>query len=150
MRMYSRLAALTSRAFTLVEILIVVVLLGILASIAVPQFANATGDAQINATHDQLIKIRRALEVYYVRNNNKYPTVTAGDGTWGEIAEMGNTYLREKPLNQWVGGGNAGTVVFGTEPDTAFTLEYGWIYDAATGNVWAAGHNASGQPYPRN
>ncbi len=150
MRATLRSTATTSRAFTLVEILIVVVLLGILAAIAVPQYANATNDARINATRDQLIKIQRALEVYYVRNNNRYPAVTAGDGTWGEIAAVGNTYLREKPLNQWVGGDNAAKVTLGTGPDTSFTIEYGWIYDAATGDVWAAGHDATGRPFPRN
>src|SRR4051794_13563026 len=97
-----------SRAFTLVEILIVVVILGILASIVVPQFATATSDAQKCAMEDQVAKIRRVLAVYYVRNGNVYPTITAGNGTWGELLAPGSNYLRQAPVNMWVGGANAG------------------------------------------
>jgi general secretion pathway protein G len=137
------------RAFTLVEILIVVVILGILASVVVPQFASATQDAQQKATFDQLLKLRKALDVYYVRNYNRYPTVTEGDGTWGEIAVAGTTYLREKPLNQWIGGPNAGRISYGTGPATSFTTDYGWIYDPSTGNVWASSYDLSDHPISR-
>ena len=137
------------QAFTLVEVLIVVVILGVLAATVVPQFTNATADAQRNATRDQLIKIRRALDVYSVRNNNTYPNVTAGVGTWGEIASRGTTYLRETPLNQWVGGPNAARIILGTGPDTTFQHSYGWIYDPATGRVWAASFDAAEEPLPR-
>lgn len=139
----------TSSAFTLVEVLIVVVILGILAAAVVPQFTNATSDAQRNATRDQLIKIRRALDVYYVRNNNTYPTVTAGVGTWGEIANIGQTYLRQTPNNQWIGGPNAARITLGTGPDTGYQAAYGWIYDPATGQTWAAAFDGNDQPFPR-
>ena len=42
------------KAFTLVEILIVVVILGILSAIVVPQFSNATQHAPSTAPHSQL------------------------------------------------------------------------------------------------
>jgi general secretion pathway protein G len=141
--------SLRAAAFTLVEILIVVVILGILAALVVPQYAGAAQDARQKATLDQLLKIRKALDVYYVRNQNRYPTVTPGDGTWGEIAVPGTTYLREKPLNQWVSGENAGEIVFGTGPGAGYTSDYGWIYDPATGRVWAASYDASDQPMTR-
>lgn len=135
--------------FTLVEVLIVVVILGILTAIVVPQYANATQDAQQRATYDQLTKIRRAVDIYHVRNSNRFPTVTAGAGTWGEIVLPGSVYLREVPLNQWVGGVNASRIVLGTAADVSFTDEYGWIYDPATGQVWAASFSATDVPLPR-
>ena len=137
-----------SYAFTLVEILIVVVILGILSAMVVPQFTNATSEAQRNATRDQVIKIRRALDVYYVRHN-QYPTVTAGVGTWGEIAAIGTTYLRQTPMNQWIGGPNAARIILGTGPDTSFQSSYGWIYDPATGQAWAGSFDADDQALPR-
>jgi general secretion pathway protein G len=136
-------------AFTLVEVLIVVVILGILAAAVVPQFTNATTDAQRNATRDQLIKIRRALEVYSVRNSSQFPLVTAGVGTWGEIAATGETYLRQTPLNQWIGGPNAARIILGTGPDTGYQSAYGWIYNPATGEAWAGAFDANDQPFPR-
>src|SRR4051812_24447561 len=99
------------KAFTLVEILIVVVILGILASIVVPQFASATSDSQKTAMADQVGKLRRVLGVYYVRNGNAWPTVTAGDGTWGELVTPGAGYMRTPPVNVWVGGPNAKKIV---------------------------------------
>lgn len=135
------------RAFTLVEILIVVVILGILAAVVVPQFARATQDAQGVATLDQLTKLRRALAVYYVRCNAMYPGVSAGSGTWGELLSGG--YMKVAPMNNWVGGPNAGVITLGNGPDTGYHQNYGWIYDAPTGSVWAAGFDGDDEPYPR-
>lgn len=135
-------------AFTLVEILIVVVILGILASIVVPQFASATADAQRVGTYDQLQKIRKALAIYYVRSGNVYPSITAGAGTWGEM--IGNApYLRAAPKNMYIGGDNADVIVLNNAADTAWHMNYGWIFDPATGNVWAAGYDANDDPLPR-
>ena len=65
-----------SKAFTLVEILIVVVILGILAAIVIPQFTNASQEAQTVAS-------RRSCERSFadrtvpVRNNGQYLTSAA-------------------------------------------------------------------------
>lgn len=134
-----------SGAFTLVEILIVVVILGILAAITVPQFASATGEAQKTATFDQLTKVRQALAVYYVRNNAHFPDVVAGDGTWGQLMTEG--YLKKKPFNFWIGGGAATVITIGTSPDSAYQDGYGWIYDPGSGSVWAGSFDAADAPY---
>jgi general secretion pathway protein G len=136
-------------AFTLVEVLIVVVILGILASIVVPQFAGATSDAQQSAMADQIGKIRRAMAVYYVRNGNVYPTITAGDGTWGEMLSPTSPYMRKPPVNMWIGGVNAKVIVIGVAPDSAFQTDHGWIYNPVTGDVWAGGFDGDDKPYPR-
>lgn len=136
-------------AFTLVEILIVVVILGILASIVVPQFTSATSDAQRVGTYDQLQKIRKALAIYYVRAGNVYPNITAGAGTWGELIGVSPPYLNEPPANLWVGGANAETIIIGNAADNAYHQNYGWIFDPATGNVWAAGYDANDEALPR-
>ncbi len=143
------MARLRRTAFTLVEILIVVVILGILSSIVVPQFAKATEEASHTATFDQLQKIRKALAIYYVVNGNVYPSIAAGDGTWGEMLGPTSGYMREPPKNNWIGGANAKKIVFATAADTAYHRSYGWVYDPATGNVWAAGFDANDQPFPR-
>jgi prepilin-type N-terminal cleavage/methylation domain-containing protein len=136
-----------SAAFTLVEILIVVVILGILAAIAIPTFVGATEEAKISATHSELQKIRRHIGVYRARNNNYLPAITEGDGTWGAI--VGRDYLNSSPTNQWVGGDNSGVIRFGAGPDGAFTSDYAWIFDEVTGDVWAAGFDANDRPLPR-
>jgi prepilin-type N-terminal cleavage/methylation domain-containing protein len=138
-----------SKAFTLVEILIVVVILGILAGIVVPQFGTATTDAEQSAVADQVTKLRRVLAVYYVRNGNTYPTITAGNGTWGELIVPGSSYMRQAPANPWVGGANAKTIIIRATPDTAFQTNYGWIWNPLTGDLWAGGFDGQDQPLPR-
>jgi len=139
------------RAFTLVEILIVVVILGILAAIVVPNFTNATEEASKNATLDQLVKIRHAIAVYHLRHGNVYPNVTAGPGAtaWGGLVTVGGEYLRFPPKNMWVDSSVADVVVLGNAPDPAYQNTHGWIFDPATGNVWAGSFDANDKPYPK-
>ncbi len=149
-----RLAGLTgntmdriSRGFTLIEILIVVVILGILAALVVPLMAGASEDAAVATAQTELNKVRRAIEVYRVSNANTLPVVTAGDGTWGPI--VSREYLREPPTNQYVNGANSRVIAIGTGPDSAFQTTHGWIYDSTTGEVWAGNFDANDQPLPR-
>jgi general secretion pathway protein G len=136
------------RAFTLVEILIVVVILGILAAVVVPQFGNAVQDASVGTASSELHKIRRALDVYMVQNGNVLPNVAEGDGTWGELV-TGSGYLKGPPSNPYVGGAAAGVVIFRNTPDAAYQTTHGWIYDATTGQIWAGGFDANDVPLPR-
>jgi prepilin-type N-terminal cleavage/methylation domain-containing protein len=135
------------RAFTLVEILIVVVILGILAAIVIPAFANAASDTQESATYSELQKLRRHVGVFQARNNMRLPAVTAGDGTWGEL--IGRDYLLSPPVNAMVGAGNGHIIVLGAGPEPTFHTDYGWIFNATTGEVWAVGIDASDRIIPR-
>ena len=138
------------RAFTLVEILIVVVILGILAAIVVPQFVGAAEEAAMTTARSELEKLRRAVEVFQVRNENTLPTVTAGEGTWGELVAPGGEYLKEAPANPYVGGTNAKVVVIGAGPDAGYQTAHAWIFDNTTGQVWAGGFDGNDEPLPRN
>jgi prepilin-type N-terminal cleavage/methylation domain-containing protein len=132
-------------AFTLVEILIVVIILGVLAAIITPHFTGAVTEAEIGTTSHELAKLRRAIEVYQISNHNVLPDVAEGDGTWGELTS-GNQYLKSPPVNPYVGGANAAVIVFRNAPDVAYQRAYGWIYDAATGQVWAGSFDSSDLP----
>ena len=59
----------TLRAFTLIELLIVVAIIGILAAIAVPNFLNAQTRAKVARVQSDLRSIGLALETYQVDNN---------------------------------------------------------------------------------
>lgn len=70
-------------AFTLVEILIVVIILGILAAIVIPQFTNASQDARKSSLTSQLQTIRSQVELYKMQHRDTYPTDDgAVDGAW--------------------------------------------------------------------
>jgi general secretion pathway protein G len=97
------------KAFTLVEILIVVVILGILAAIVVPQFTNATQDAQAGNILTQLDTINNQIELFAARNNGLYPDFATegwaqlmGEPRTGALgAGVGNLggYLKSLPVN---------------------------------------------------
>ncbi len=59
--------------FTLVELLIVVVILGVLAAIAIPQFNTSSEDAKISALDTNLSHLRNAIELYYHQHKQVYP-----------------------------------------------------------------------------
>jgi type II secretion system protein G len=62
-------------AFTLIEILIVVILLGVLASMVVASFSETTEDAQLTACLSNLKNVQGAMNLYHLRNA-RYPTST--------------------------------------------------------------------------
>jgi len=65
--MYAR-----KQAFTLIELLIVVAIIGVLAAIAVPNFLNAQIRAKIARTHSDLKAFSTAMEMYFL-DSNEYP-----------------------------------------------------------------------------
>src|SRR5437773_6966159 len=78
---HRRLARLSlhRRAFTLIEILIVVVILGILATIVVPQFSNASVNAKENTLKDELRYLRTQVVVYKAQHHDVPPGYPNGD-----------------------------------------------------------------------
>ena len=61
------------KGFTLVEILIVVVILGILAAIVIPQFTSASTEAKESALMSNLQSIRSQIELYKIHHNDLLP-----------------------------------------------------------------------------
>lgn len=82
------------RGFTLLELMIVVVIIGILAAVAVPNFISATDEAKAARIQADLSVIGSAVEIYHAKKGS-YPTAlsdlvsTSADGKDG--------YLRAEP-----------------------------------------------------
>ncbi len=72
-RPYSR----QSRAFTLIEIMVVVVILGILAATIIPQFMGTTHDAKISSAKSNIAEIESAIERFYI-HMDRHPTAEEG------------------------------------------------------------------------
>jgi prepilin-type N-terminal cleavage/methylation domain-containing protein len=62
-----------SRGFTLVELLIVVVVLGILAAAVIPQFSSSTDDARLATLDMNLAELRSSVELFYHQHVSFYP-----------------------------------------------------------------------------
>src|SRR5437870_226986 len=68
-----------NRGFSLVEILIVVVVMGILAAVILPQFGNSGETARHAATTQYLQSIRQQIDLYRNQHLGKYPGVAGAD-----------------------------------------------------------------------
>jgi general secretion pathway protein G len=66
-----------NNGFTLIELLMVVIILGILAAVVIPQFSGSSDDAKVSALKSNLNSIRSAIELYQVQHGGAYPS--AGD-----------------------------------------------------------------------
>jgi general secretion pathway protein G len=63
--------------FTLIEIMVVIVILGVLAALVVPSVLSRTDDARIVAAKSDIGAIRQALKLYRL-DNQRYPTTEQG------------------------------------------------------------------------
>lgn len=120
------------KGFTLVEILIVVVILGILAAIVVPQFTNATQDAQAGNIKAQLDTLNNQIELFRARTNS-YPSATDYSAasvtypvhtSWGTLIDGG--YVKAPPVNPVNGSASVGTAAGATD---------GWWWDATNNTL---------------
>ena len=82
--------------FTLIEMLIVVILLGIMAMLIVPQISVSTDDARLNSMHTNLGAMRNAVELYYYEHNNTYPGRNDNAGTATSDAAVAATAFLEQ------------------------------------------------------
>ncbi len=74
----------TNKGFTLIELMIVVVIIGILAAIAIPKFQDVTRSAENAACRSNMRNIITALNMYLMENN-QYPGAFEGH-VWREIS----------------------------------------------------------------
>ncbi len=125
------------RAFTLIEVLIVVIVLGILAAVVIPQFTDASTDAKLSALQTNLATTRTQLQLYKLQHNDTWPTLATfsnqmtlsskADGTTAAVGTTGypyGPYILSVPNNPYT---STKTVTAGAADSSA------WYYDEDTG-----------------
>ena len=91
-----------SKAFTLVELLIVVIILGILAVIVIPSFSNASQAASASMLADGLRVIRTQLAVYKGQHRGVAPGYPDGDTTAEPTEDAFNAQMTQASNKQGV------------------------------------------------
>src|SRR4051812_23146132 len=122
--MKTHLQKKTSDAFTLIEIMVVVVILGILAATIIPQFMGTTQDAKISAAKSQIAELESALGRFYI-HMDRYPTAEEGlkvlvEAPAGAETKWRGPYVKQLRNDPW--GNPFQYVVSGTHNPSSFDI----------------------------
>lgn len=112
--------------FTLVELVVVILVLGILAAIGAPRIMSTASNARTNSTKTSLAIVRDAIEMYFADNNAYPPAAT--------LSTALSTYLKGPFPTCQVGNINSTVVASTANPiTTAVAGGAGWQYNQTTG-----------------
>ncbi len=75
------------KGFTIVELLVVIVVIGILAAITMVSYSGVTTKAKLTAAQSNAVSVRSVIETFYADNGT-----SAGNGSWPANAAAVNTY----------------------------------------------------------
>jgi general secretion pathway protein G len=122
------------RGFTLIEIMVVVVIMGVLAALVVPKLISRTGESKVAAAKVDIATIMQALKLYKL-DNQRYPTT-----------EQGLQALIEKPTggpaaNGWKAGGYVEKM-----PKDPWGNQYQYLAPGIKGEIDVFSYGADGQP----
>lgn len=123
-----------ARGFTLVEIMVVVVIIGILGALVVPKLMGRTGESRVTAAKVDISTLMQALKLYKL-DNQRYPTT-----------EQGLVSLVTKPTaapvpNGWKAGGYIDKL-----PKDPWGNAYQYMQPGVHGEVDLFSLGADGQP----
>ena len=141
------------KAFTLVEVLIVVVILGIIAAIVIPRFSNASATARASMLGDDLRVVRMQIEIFKAQHLGVapgYPGCDLGQtptekafsdymtgcsdsgGNMNPTGRKYGPYLREVPTNPVNDKSTVLIIADGAQFPTGSDDQFGWIYQPST------------------
>ena len=100
MKNISRRQSNAQRGFTLIEIMVVVIILGILVSLIAPNIFGVLDDAEVTATRVQIRNLQVALDTYRM-NHSRYPTSDEGLEVLKNPPDRDRGYIDVIPKDAW-------------------------------------------------
>ena len=123
------------KGFTLIELVIIIVVLGILASVAIPKYKSIVAEAKEAAAKGSLGSLRSGVSIYYAN-----AAVTTGTATWpptDSLRTIGVVMEHALPSNPYQLPANApDSIVTGVTKGTIVGTRGGWAYLESTGEIW--------------
>ncbi|MFZ1684990.1 MAG: prepilin-type N-terminal cleavage/methylation domain-containing protein [Candidatus Zixiibacteriota bacterium] len=123
------------RGFTLIELVIVIVVLGILASVAVPKYRDVTNQAKESACRSSLSSLRQGIVLWQANNIIKTGVKTFPPRD--SLATVGIVMSQTIPPNPFQDDSKApDSIVTGVTKGVVVGTRGGWAYKASTGQIW--------------
>jgi general secretion pathway protein G len=119
--------------FSLIELVVVVLIVGIVAAIAAPRMLDATGDARESSLLHSLSVVRDAIELYRAHQGS-FPGEM---GTEADFKTDLKPYLRKFPANPLKNSAVVAVKTDGTPFTGTLNGGIGWQYDNASGQFIA-------------
>lgn len=131
-------------AFTLVEVMIVVVIMSIVVGAAIPQFTDSAKDARTSGAVMNVSLMRKQIELYKQHHNGLYPAQLGDLALRSDAAgNIGTTsayiygpYIREVPINPFTSSAKVAPATTNPPSAASGASDAGWLYHAASGGVW--------------
>ena len=129
-----------ANAFTLVELIVVIVVLAILSGVAIPKYFDYAAKAKESACKATISAVRSAIANYYA--NQLVNNGTAAYPTLVQLQTVGTVMQEALPANPYNNSAVIAAATYNaTTPPTSGAA--GWNYDVAAGKFWA-NSNTSG------
>lgn len=126
---------LNQSGFTLIELVIIIIILGILAAVAIPKYQDLSSEAKEAASRSALGAMRSGIIIYYA--NEAVQTGTADWPDLDSLATVGVVMEQAIPKNPYQANANApDSIVTGVTKSTIVGARGGWAYKASTGEIW--------------